>query len=94
LAWEVQTEFLLLHAILLLHWALDLNQLAAYGSLFQCSEKKQVQNDAFSVVTHLTEAGIEAKNFYFIQCILHQTGFNITESVLANYYRAFSSRHN
>ena len=46
----VLAEFLRLHAIVLLHWALDVNQLAAYGSLFHCSEQKQVQNDDSTAV--------------------------------------------
>lgn len=52
----MEAEFWLLHAIMLLHCILDLNQLAAYGSPFQCSKQKQVQNDDSTSVILLVVA--------------------------------------
>ena len=65
----MQIEFLHLHVQLLLYWALDLNELqqyclAIYGSLFHCSEQKQVQNDS-SVLILLSVAKIRAAKNQF-----------------------------
>ena len=65
----MKTEFLHLHVQLLLYWALDLNELQqycliVYGSLFHCSEQKQVQNDDSIAVVLATALSQAAKTQY------------------------------
>ena len=63
----MQNELLHLHVTLFFYWELALNQIAAYGSLFQCSEQKQVQNDDSANVILLAEDETQAaKNLSFL----------------------------
>ena len=67
----MQAGFLHLYVTLLLHWALNLNQLQFYilgvdWSLSQCSKHKQVQNDDSTVVILLAELVIQVTIIYLI----------------------------